>query len=140
MTRQGNQNHYQANGSNPIFEELKAITQKTFGIVDILREALAPLLSRLDHAFVYGSVAKGSEHADSDIDLMLVGNELSYSAVMELLSPAEQRLGRTINPTLYSLQEFTDRHRNNQHFVTRIMLEPKLWITGETETFNQQGS
>jgi len=139
MTRQGNQNHYQANSANPIFSELKAITQKTFGIVDVLKSALSPLLTRLDHAFIYGSVAKGSEHANSDIDLMLVGDELSYGVVMELLGPAEQRLGRTINPTLYSLQEFTDRRKNNQHFVTRVMVQPKLWITGETEALNQQG-
>jgi len=68
----GNQNHYQANANNPIFNELKAITQKTFGVVDIIKAALAPLLPQLNCAFIYGSVAQGTEHAGSDIDLMLV--------------------------------------------------------------------
>src|SRR5450631_2285351 len=84
VSRQGNQNHYQANANNPIFNELKAITQKTFGVVDIIKAALAPLLPQLNCAFIYGSVAQGTEHAGSDIDLMLVCDDMSYSEVMEL--------------------------------------------------------
>ena len=138
LTRQGNQNHYQANKASPIFSELKAITQKTFGIVNVLRDALTPLLPHIDYAFVYGSVAKSSEHAGSDIDLMLVGGELIYSDVMALLDSAEQKLGRTINPTLYTRNEFMKRRNSNQHFVTRVMEQPKLWIVGEMEGASQK--
>ena len=137
LSHQGNQTHYQANKDNPIFSELRAITQKTFGIVDVLKHALTPLSANVDLAFVYGSIAKGTEHANSDIDLMLVGNELSYGAVMELLEPAEQQLGRTINPTIYSLPEFTDRSKNNQHFIQQVMGQSRLWIVGEKEVFNE---
>jgi predicted nucleotidyltransferase len=131
VSRQGNQNHYQANANNPIFNELKAITQKTFGVVDIIKAALAPLLSQLNCAFIYGSVAQGTEHAGSDIDLMLVGDDMSYSEVMELLAPAEKQLGRTINPTLYTVAEFTDRKNSHQPFITRVIEQPKLWLMGE---------
>jgi len=131
VSRQGNQNHYQANANNPIFNELKAITQKTFGVVDIIKTALAPLLPQLNCAFIYGSVAQGTEHAGSDIDLMLVGDDMSYSEVMELLAPAEKQLGRTINPTLYTVAEFTDRKNSHQPFITRVIEQPKLWLMGE---------
>jgi len=136
MTKIGNQHHYQANADCPIYHELLGIVKKTFGIVDVLKDVLAPL-EHVDYAFVYGSIAKGSEHAGSDIDLMLVGSELSYSAVMGLLDTAEQQLGRTINPTLYSLKEFTDRCDNNQNFIKRVMEQSKLWVVGETEAFKQ---
>ena len=131
VSRQGNQNHYQANANNPIFNELKAITQKTFGVVDIIKAALALLLSQLNCAFIYGSVAQGTEHAGSYIDLMLVGDDMSYSEVMELLAPAEKQLGRTINPTLYTVAEFTDRKNSHQPFITRVIEQPKLWLMGE---------
>jgi uncharacterized protein len=136
LSRQGNQNHYQANANNPIFNELKAITQKTFGVVDIIKAALVPLLPQLSRAFIYGSVAQGTEHADSDIDLMLVGDDISYSGVMELLAPAEKQLGRTINPTLYTVAEFTDRKTNHQPFIQRVMEQPKLWLVGDMELKN----
>ena len=128
VVRQGNQNHYQANSANPIFAELKAITQKTFGIADVVKVALVPLLPAVELAFIYGSVAKGSEHASSDIDVMLVGDNLSYSEVMELLASAEQQLGRTVNPTIYDSLDFSKRIGAKQSFITRVMEQPKLWL------------
>lgn len=130
VTRQGNQNHYQANAENPIFNELKAIIQKTFGVADILKAALAPLLEKIDVAFIYGSVAKGSEHAGSDIDLMIVSDAIGYSEVMALLAAAESQLGRTINPTLYTSDEFAERKASNKAFISRVLAQPKLWLVG----------
>lgn len=128
VVRQGNQSHYQANAENPIFLELKAIIQKTFGVVGVLQMALATLLPQLELVFVYGSVAKGREHAKSDIDILLVGDDLSYEQVMTLLEYAEQQLGRTINPTLYDPQEYKTRMEAKQSFITRVMAQPKLWV------------
>ena len=128
VMRQGNQSHYQANADNPIFDELKVIVQKTFGVVGVLKRALATLLPDLEVAFIYGSLAKGSEHANSDIDVLLVGDGLSYGEVMTLLDGAEQALGRTINPTLYSSQDFAMRVEAQQSFITRLMEQPKLWL------------
>ncbi len=138
VSRQGNQNHYQANPNNPIFNELKSITQKTFGVVDIIKTALTPLSPQLRGAFVYGSIAHGTEHASSDIDLMLVGDEISYGGVMELLAPAEKQLGRTINPTMYTVTEFNDRKTSHQPFIKRVMEQPKLWLLGDKELSNIQ--
>jgi predicted nucleotidyltransferase len=133
VTRIGNQNHYQANAASPIFEELKGIAQKSFGLVGIVESALRPLLERVELALIYGSMARGSEHAESDIDLLLVSASLSYAEVMEALAPAEAQLGRTINPTLYTPQEFDERRRKQQHFITRLMAQQVLWIKQSPE-------
>ncbi|MGQ9425231.1 nucleotidyltransferase domain-containing protein [Gilvimarinus sp. F26214L] len=129
--RRGNQTHYQANAECPIFSELRGIVLKTFGVVDVLKQALDPILDSFDIAFVYGSVAKGQEHAGSDVDLMIVGDDVSYSDLINALLPAEERLGRTINPTVYTPAEFSKRIAEQQHFVTRVMGQGKLWIKGE---------
>lgn len=125
-SKQGNQHHYQANRESPIFNELAAIVKKTFGVKGVLQAALAPLLPQLSQAFVYGSVAKGQDHAGSDVDVMLVGDDLSYSEVMQLLEAAESQLQRTVNPTLYSPQEFAERLAEGQSFLTKVMAQPRI--------------
>jgi len=126
VSHQGNQNHYQANKASPIFNELKHIVQKTFGIADVVREALAPVLINLERAFIYGSVAKGEAHAASDVDVMLVGEGLSYADIMQRLESVETRLQRTVNPTLYSPAEFTKRVDESQSFILGVMEQPKI--------------
>jgi len=133
VTKQGNQKHYQANASNPIFSELKQIVHKSFGIVDVIKSSLSTLLPKLNMAFIYGSIAKESGHAGSDIDVMLVGDDLSYSDVMGLLDNAEQQLARTINPTLLTPVEFEKRITAGQSFLTRVMEQPKLWLKKNKE-------
>ncbi len=132
-TKLGNQTHYQANRDNPIFSELHSIVKKTFGIVGVLSDALLEILPQVDFAFVYGSVAKGSENVNSDIDLMLVTSDLSYSEILEKLEPAEKMLGRKINPTIYSKKELLDRIVNKQSFISRILSQNMLWLHGESE-------
>ncbi len=132
-TKLGNQTHYQANRDNPIFSELHSIVKKTFGIVGVLSDALQEILPQVDFAFVYGSVAKGSENVNSDIDLMLVTSDLSYSELLEKLEPAEKILGRKINPTIYNKQELLDRIVNKQSFISRILSQNMLWLHGELE-------
>jgi predicted nucleotidyltransferase len=124
--QRGNQSHYQANPECPIHQELVAIVRKTFGIGDVLRVALTPLRDRITQGFIYGSIAKGDATAHSDIDLMLVGDGLSYSGVMELLAPAESELGRTINPTLYSQLDFASRLAAGNHFLQRVMQQARI--------------
>lgn len=140
MTPHGNQHHYQANQDTPIFQELCSLVQKTFGIREILQTALAPLADQLEQAFIYGSVAKGEAHSASDVDLMLVGNDLSYSGIMELLAPAEQQLQRTINPTVYSPAEFEQRIKEQQSFVTRVLEQPRLELVFTNEKDLAHGS
>lgn len=130
MARHGNQTHYQANPNCPIYAELQGIVRKTFGVGAPLREALVPLSEQLTWAFVYGSLAKGSEHAGSDIDLMLVGDGLSYAEVMERLLPVEAQLGRTINPTLYTPNEWLARKATGNSFVLRVAQQDKIELIG----------
>src|SRR5260370_31526377 len=69
----GIQVFYQANQEHPDFPELRALITKTTGVFQMLKTALAHLSSRINLAFVYGSVARGEEKAMSDIDLIVIG-------------------------------------------------------------------
>ena len=137
VTRSGNQQHYQANKNNQIYKELHSIVIKTFGVVDVIKQALQPIDEQIELAFVYGSIAKGTETIESDIDLMLVGKGLNYTDVMELLMPAETTLQRPINPTLYTRKEFQMRLEDEQSFLMRIKGQPKLMIKGENNDFGK---
>lgn len=130
LTHKGNQNHYQANNHCPIYPDITAIVRKTFGIVDVILQALAPLQPQMDIAFIYGSIAKEEAASTSDIDLMLIGDGINYSAVMELLEPAEQSLSRTINPTLYTPQDIAAKIAASNHFVVRVLQQPIIPILG----------
>jgi predicted nucleotidyltransferase len=130
VRRVGNQKHFQANPASPIFGELCGIVQKTVGLADPLREALAPLADRIAAAFVYGSVAKRSDTAASDIDLMILSDELTYGDVFSALEAASSALGRTVNPTLLSRQDFARRRSEKESFLTRVLEQPKVWIMG----------
>ena len=133
-SKQGNQNHYQANKASPIFNELRAIVKKTFGIKGLLKAAIAPLAPQLEQAFIYGSVAKGEEHAGSDVDVMLVGNDLSYSEVMQLLDSVEEQLQRPINPTIFSPVEFAERLAEGQNFLSKVMELPRIDLLHSEES------
>jgi predicted nucleotidyltransferase len=142
ITATGNQRHYQANADNPVYAELVGLVRKTFGIADRLREALQSLDSRIDCAFVYGSVARGEDNAESDIDVMVVANDLPYAELMEALAGAEAALGRPVNPTLYTQVEFDERRASKNAFIKRVMEQPKLWIKGvkdDTASITESG-
>ncbi|HEY2344925.1 MAG TPA: transcriptional regulator [Xanthomonadaceae bacterium] len=126
----GNQKRYRANPDCPIHDELVAIVRKTFGLAGPVREALAPLAKRIRAAFIYGSVAKGSDTAASDIDLMLVTDTLAYPEVMSALHPLMEKLGRDINPTLYTPAEWRKRIDAGNSFVKKIRAQPKIWLLG----------
>jgi predicted nucleotidyltransferase len=126
----GNQKHYQANPAAPIHDELVAIAQKTFGLAEPLREALSPLAERIDAAFIYGSVAKGSDTAASDIDLMVISDTVGYADVVLALDETGRWLGREINPSIYSRVELGKRVKDGNAFVTRVLQQPKLWLIG----------
>ncbi len=139
VSRSGNQNHYQADSGNPIFKELVAIVRKTFGIADQVRHALNPYEKQIKLAFIYGSISKGSDTRSSDIDLMLIGEPLNYSDIMEALLPLEETLQRTINPTLYKTADFNNRLNEGNSFVTRVMEQPKIMIKGVIDDFRKPG-
>lgn len=127
----GNQRRFQANPGSPVYAELVTLTIKTLGVVPVLQQALEPLLSRLSTAFVYGSVAKGSDTARSDIDLLLVGDDLTLSEVLPLLLPAETQLGRKINPNCYTPAEYANRLGEADSFINRVLAQPILPLIGD---------
>lgn len=137
--RVGNMRRFQANKGSPVYPELHGMIQKTFGLLGVLHTALLPLLSSVQVAFVYGSIAKGTEVAASDIDVMLIGEAISYAAVLSALSSAEQVLGRPINPTMYSPAEFHKRQRDQHHFLTRVLEQPKLFLIGDEDDLRRIG-
>jgi predicted nucleotidyltransferase len=126
----GNQKHYQANPEAPIYAELCGIVRKTVGLAEPLREALAPLAGRIRAAFVYGSIAKREDTAASDIDLMLISDDLAYPDLYAALEAVSQRLGRTVNPTIHTPQELARRVKRKEAFTTRVLAQPKLWLIG----------
>jgi predicted nucleotidyltransferase len=128
--RVGHQKHYQANTTSPLFGELRSIVLKTVGLAEPLRLALRPLSPSIRAAFVYGSVAKETDRAGSDIDLMIVSDTLTYGEVFGVLERATKTLGRQVNPTVYTAAEFSKRSVQENAFVTRVLEQPKIWIVG----------
>ena len=125
----GNRVYYQAERTCPIFADLEQLLLKTAGLVDVVRKAIEPLREKVVLAFLYGSVASSRERAGSDVDLMLVGG-VSLSEVSPVLRPAERQLGRSVNPTVYTTKEFSKRIRERNHFLSRVLGEPVLFIYG----------
>jgi predicted nucleotidyltransferase len=127
----GNLRRFQVNKESPVYEELAALTRKTLGAQPVLQEALAPIKSRLDLAFIYGSIAKGADTATSDIDVTVVGKDLLLSELLKVLLPAESELGRRINPTLYTPAEYKRRRAQKDSFLNRVLAQPVIPLIGD---------
>ncbi len=133
VTRVGNQKHYQASTTSPVFDELRALVLKTSGLADVLRAALAPMAERVDAAFIYGSVAKREDTSCSDVDVMIISDTLHYPDVFPALESTSARLGRAVNPTIYTRAEFTRRIQRRNAFVTKVLAQPKIWLIGSED-------
>jgi predicted nucleotidyltransferase len=127
--RVGNQLQVQANSQHPVFPELQALVRKTVGVADVLKEALAPVSAHIQHAFVFGSVASGQEHAHSDVDLMVVG-DVSFAAVVDATFAAQALLGRDINPKVMSAAEWHDKQAQGHPFVSEVLSNPTIDVIG----------
>lgn len=128
--RVGNLRRFKANPQSPVYGELVGLTRKTLGVEPILREALLPLPHNLQAAWVYGCVAKQTDTAQSDIDVMLIGENLPLGKVLELLVPLEAQLGRKINRTCYTPVEFQRRRAEPDSFVNCVLAQPILALMG----------
>ncbi|MEW6049722.1 MAG: nucleotidyltransferase domain-containing protein [Candidatus Zixiibacteriota bacterium] len=126
----GIQKFYRANPESPVFGELKAIAEKTFGVADIIRDILrAESKGRIKMAWIYGSVAKGHDTSSSDIDLMVIGS-LDFRELISILKPVEEQMRRPINPTLYSESEFQKKVQDKNHFLLNVLESDKLFVLG----------
>lgn len=136
--KKGIQTFYSVNKSNPIYAELRGIVYKTFGISNVLTAALKPLRNKIRVAFIYGSIAKGEETSRSDIDLMVIGI-VTFGEVTDSISKAEDSLGREINPTVYSIDDFQNRFRSKDHFLSAVIKAPKLMLIGSEDDVRRLG-
>jgi predicted nucleotidyltransferase len=129
----GRQVYYQANANCPIFGELKGIVTKTFGVADFLRDMLRPHEKHIRAAFVYGSVAKGTEAPGSDVDLLVIG-DLPPSRLAIDLGKINMALGRRVSLASYSVEEFVELSAQENNFIARVSHGPVIWLIGNKET------
>jgi len=130
-TVEGRQTYFQANRDCPVFEELRGLVRKTFGVADVLRNGLAVLRDRVQLAFIYGSIATATEKADSDIDIMIVGGEVSLHDVVAALAGAQNELRREVNPSVYRAEEFRRKVSKDHHFLAGVVAGAKIFLIGD---------
>lgn len=121
--------YFKADTRSPLFAELQGLFEKTAGLLPTLRNTLEPFGAKIDCAFVYGSVARGREHAVSDVDLLVVGS-IGLAGLAPVLREAESRLGREINVTSYSAREFRKNVVAGDHFISEVLRGPKEFVKG----------
>ena len=125
-TRRGNLRVFQANPASPLYPELVSLTRKTCGVETVLTQSIEPLRPKLARALIYGSVARQEDTSASDVDVMLVGLGLSLAEVLQHLQSAEEALGRQVNPTCYTVQEFEQRRADQDSFVSKVLAQPTI--------------
>lgn len=130
----GRQVHYRANTSSPVFAELAALLRKTAGLADVLREALLPLGNKIRLAFVYGSVAAGTERATSDVDLMVLGTA-GFADLARVLASTQTTLRRDVNPTVMTPREFSRKLAASDGFARSVAKGARLWLIGSEDDF-----
>jgi DNA-binding transcriptional ArsR family regulator len=133
--RESNRRYVQANRRHPLFRPLREIILKTDGLADVLREALGS--EGVELAFVYGSIAAAEPSAESDVDLMIVGS-LGLREAVRRLGPAHDALGREINPSVWTKQEFDRRRQEQDPFLTRILAGSTIAVVGAVPDENHE--
>lgn len=136
--RRGNQLAYSANRQSPIFEELAGILRKTSGLADVVAEALEPLTDSIDVAFIFGSVARGTETQGSDIDLMIIGS-VDFGVVVDALHLAQQQLSRDINPKVFAPRDWRNRLEKRDSFLREVVAGKKLFLIGGENGLKELG-
>jgi predicted nucleotidyltransferase len=130
--KRGNQSLYGADRDCPIFEEVAGILRKTSGAADVIAGALGPLSDRIESAFIYGSFAKGTARAGSDIDVLIVG-AAELGAVIDALYPVQAQVGREINPKVFSSREWNAKLKAKSAFATELQANPKIVLIGDKD-------
>ena len=132
-TAVGNQKHFQANRTAPIFEELQAIVLKTVGLAEPIKAALARSPEPIELALIYGSIAKHSDTGSSDVDLLLVSGRLSLEQAYAVLAPAEKAISRKLSVTLLTPEEFQQRRHDNSPFLTKVLSGQHILLAGDVD-------
>jgi predicted nucleotidyltransferase len=125
----GNRVTYRANTAHPIFTELQSIVRNTCGLPAQIKAALSQHVARIRFATLYGSMAKGLNHAGSDVDLLIVG-DLSLEEALAAIVPVEARIGREISVRIYSAQDFRNRREQGESFLANVLAGPHTPLIG----------
>lgn len=133
MRREGRRTYYRANEKSSIYEELRGIVRKTTGIPQEIETSLAPIKRKVAVALLYGSVARGEERANSDVDLLVVADDLTLEELYRRLGPSEKRLQRKVNPTLYTRDEFRRRKHAKNPFLMKVLSSEHIVLTGDVD-------
>jgi predicted nucleotidyltransferase len=128
----GNQHLYQLDQLCPIYQEIKAIITKTVGLTALVKQALISVEKKIERAFIYGSFASGDYGNESDVDLFVV-TELSGLKLAELLGEVQNEIGRSINVSQFTADEFSQRKEQNDHFLKRVLEGPQINIFGHID-------
>lgn len=130
-TPRGKHVYYRANRHSPVFEEIRGLVEKTSGLANLVGSSIAELAAerQFAFAFIYGSVATGTHGSASDVDLMIVG-DVTLRELVPALRIAQERLGREVNPVVYSPEEFEKRLKAREHLLSRILEGPKIMLIG----------
>ena len=129
----GNQVHYQADRSCPIFEDLANLLRKTDGVAALIAEALSPVAG-IQSALIFGSIARGEETPYSDVDVLILGDAL-FADVVEALHPTQSKLGREINPVVYRAEDFREKLATEDTWAREVIANPKLFVAGGAHDF-----
>ena len=134
--RAGNRIYYSANADHPLYADIRSLVLKTSGLIEVLR-------ARLDHpkiqiAFVFGSIAAGTDGASSDVDLMVIGS-IGMRELSGLLAGAQEILGREVNPHILTPKEYVERRKKGDHFLTEVVGSRKLFAIGAGDELEAMG-
>jgi predicted nucleotidyltransferase len=130
LERVGNQKHYRANREAPIFDDLRGLLEKTVNVTEPLKKSFERFASGIHSAFVFGSVAKGSDTADSDVDILVVGDDLNYSDLYTAAQEAELALKRPVHPLFMSPRDWRRQASDDGSVINKISQSPKLFFIG----------
>jgi len=134
--REGTRTYYRADVRSPLFPQLRSLLEKTVGLLPALGQMLGPFRTRIDCAFVHGSIARREEHAGSDVDLLVVGS-VGLAELAPALRKAESRLGRDVNVTGYSAREFREKLAAKDHFLSEILRGPREFVRGAQHVLDE---
>ena len=127
--RDGRRVYLKPDTHSPVFLDLKGLFDKTAGLIPVLQQTLEPFGDRIQLAFLYGSVARSEEETGSDVDLLVVGS-VGLAELVPALRSAEQILGRPVNPTVFSTEEFGRKARRHDHFLSTVLRGAKQFVKG----------
>jgi len=124
---------YKLNQQHPLYPELKSLISKTVGFEELLRSHLSSI-EGIRAACIYGSFAKNSEHASSDVDVLILG-QINEKVLLGTVKRLEKELQREINYTLYTPEDWKKRKAAKDSFVLEVIRQPRITLIGDADAF-----